>query len=67
MSTEPYISKTVRKTWPKSERYRLWVERLRSFAMSEAEMTCDLTADYWRSCFDSGMSPEQAFRESFTE
>jgi len=44
-----------------------WLTELCSFAMREAEMTVDMTADYWRACFESGMSPEQAFRESFVE
>ncbi len=47
--------------------WRDWTQQLKSFAMTEAEMIPDLTEDYWRSCYDSGMSPEQAFRESFTE
>lgn len=44
-----------------------WLVRLQHHAISEAELIPDVTADYWRSCFDSGMSPEQAFRESFVE
>lgn len=48
-------------------RWRCWIQELKDFAMREAEMVPDLTEDYWRQCFFDGMSPEQAFRESFTE
>ncbi len=47
--------------------WREWLIRLKQYAMSEAEMIPDLTADYWRECFESGMPPEIAFRESFVE
>ena len=50
-----------------NERFELWLNQLAEFAMSEAEHTVDRTAHFWRQCFDDGMSPEQAFRESFTE
>ena len=44
-----------------------WLTRLYHHAISEAEMTIDATAPFWRECFNDGMSPEQAFRESFIE
>jgi len=44
-----------------------WSKRLISYAMREAEMVPDLTENYWRQCFDDGMTPEQAFAESFVE
>jgi hypothetical protein len=47
--------------------WQQWLSELQSFAMSEAEHTIDRTAPFWRECFNDGMSPEQAFRESFTE
>lgn len=47
--------------------WEAWLKELVAFAVREAEMTPDLSADYWRDCFIDGMSPEQAFRESFTE
>jgi hypothetical protein len=50
-----------------NEGFGLWLDQVASFAMSEAEYTIDRTADFWRECFDDGMSPEQAFKESFTE
>lgn len=49
------------------ERFGLWLDQVASYAMSEAEHTIDRTANYWRECFDDGMSPQIAFRESFTE
>lgn len=53
------------------ERTRLafldWLTRLNHHAISEAEMTIDATAPFWRECFNDGMSPEQAFKESFVE
>jgi len=49
------------------EGFALWIKLLCSFAMSEAEMTVDVSSDFWRECFEDGMSPEQAFRESFVE
>jgi hypothetical protein len=50
-----------------NERFALWLTQVASYAMSEAERTIDPTADFWRECFDDGMSPEQAFGESFVE
>lgn len=49
------------------EAFKAWCETLQSFAMCEAEQIPDPTAEFWRECFNDGMSPEQAFRESFTE
>jgi len=44
-----------------------WCVKLVSYAIREAEMVPDLTENYWRRCFDDGMTPEQAFSESFVE
>jgi hypothetical protein len=56
---------------PVQDRHRLafdaWLAALQRYALTEADMVPDVTAAYWRECFDDGMSPEQAFRESFTE
>lgn len=49
------------------QQWAKWLKRLQSYAMTEAEMTVDVTADYWRECFESGMTPEISFRESFVE
>jgi hypothetical protein len=49
------------------QQWAKWLKRLQSYAMSEAEHTVDVTADFWRECFEDGMSPEIAFRESFVE
>ena len=48
-------------------KFQEWLAELKSFALREAEMVPDLTANYWRECFEDGMSPEIAFRESFAE
>ena len=52
---------------PSEIKFARWLERLVHHAISVAECVPDVTADYWRECFDSGMSPAQAFRESFVE
>jgi hypothetical protein len=49
------------------KRFGLWLDQVSCFAMSEAEHTIDRTARFWRECFDDGMSPDQAFKESFIE
>jgi hypothetical protein len=47
--------------------FRLWWFRLVAFAIHEADMVPVLGEPFWRECFDDGMTPEQAFRESFVE
>lgn len=47
--------------------FSAWCKELVSFAMRETETTPDLTESYWKDCFNDGMSPEQAFHESFVE
>jgi hypothetical protein len=51
----------------KARRWAEWIAKLQRYAMTEAEHTVDITADFWRECFDDGMTPEQAFKESFVE
>jgi hypothetical protein len=53
--------KTTERKW------REWQVKLVQYAMAEAEHTVDLTAKFWRECFDDGMTPQQAFNESFVE
>lgn len=48
-------------------KFRAWLDDLAEWAMAEAEHTIDRTAVFWRECFDDGMTPEQAFAESFVE
>jgi hypothetical protein len=44
-----------------------WMKSLREYVKREAEYAVDVTAPFWRECFDDGMTPEQAFRESLVE
>lgn len=50
-----------------NERFLLWLDQVASYAMTEAEHTINRGAKFWRECFDDGMNPEQAFKESFVE
>lgn len=47
--------------------FQQWLMQLSNLAVSEAEHTIDATAPFWRECFNDGMSPYQAFQESFVE
>jgi hypothetical protein len=48
-------------------RFALWLQELVRHAISEAELQPDVTAPFWRECFNDGMTVEQAFQESFVE
>jgi hypothetical protein len=47
-------------------RFERWLADVRGFAIA-ADHVIDASAPFWRECFDDGMSPYQAWQESFVE
>jgi hypothetical protein len=51
----------------RDKRFYRWLNRLKHLAMSQAGLIIVRDSEFWRECFNDGMTPEQAFWESFVE